>query len=76
MRVEDVEIMALRRLPKIVESIPGDDDNEASDYGDTVVNENSDNDSAIYLDRGFDCLQLSKDGTRFRHLQRSVSDVG
>ena len=78
MRVEDVEMLAQRRLPKLVENLPHDyHDKEASDNddGDTVVNEKSDNDSAIHLERGFDCLYNTEEETKSRHLHRSVSDV-
>ena len=77
-RVEDVEMLAQRRLSRLVENIPHDyHDNEGSDNndGDTVVNEKSDNDSAIHLERGFDCLHKTEEETKSRHLQRSVSDV-
>ena len=69
--------MAFRRLPRLVESVPVDDDNDVSDNNidDTMVNEKSDSDSAIHLDRGFDCLHKTEEETKSRHLHRSVSDV-
>ena len=77
--MEDVEIMALGRLPKLVEH---DDDNNndtsANDDGEAVENEKSDGDSAIHLDRSNDSLHLTdrtEGQTVSRHLQRSVSDV-
>ena len=84
--VEDVEIIALRRLPKLVESVPDDQKSEASNnvdvetvVNDDAMNEKSDSDSAIHLDRSFDCLTLTdrteEETRRSRHLQRSVSDV-
>ena len=77
-RVEDVEMLAQRRLPKLVENLPRDyHDNEESDNdnGDTLLNEKSDSDSAIHLERGFDCLYETEEETKSRHLHRSVSDV-
>ena len=75
--MEDVEIMALGRLPKLVEH---DDDNDTSANDDVkaVENEKSDGDSAIHLDRSNDSLHLTDRTaglTVSRHLQRSVSDV-
>ena len=75
--VEDVEIMALGRLPKLEEH-DDDKDTSAKDDGRAVENEKSDGDSAIHLDRSNDSLHLTdrtEGQTVSRHLQRSVSDV-
>jgi hypothetical protein len=72
-KVEDVEILAQRRLPKLVENLPCD--YHDNDDGDTVVNEKSDNDSAIHLEIGFDSLHQTEEETKSRNLHRSVSDV-
>ena len=72
-RVEDVEIIALKRLPKLVENVASDDIS-GNDDSKTVNNEKSDNDSAIHLDRSYDLMPRDVRHVS-RHLQRSVSDV-